>query len=167
MNVQIGGGFTLTDHHGSPVTERSFHGKFVLLFFGFTHCRIVCPRALARISEALAILGDLADQIQPLYVTVDPERDTPEAMRRFLEHSYPRFLGLTGDGEQIAAMKTAYKVFAARKDDPDAPDGYVVPHTAFTFLLDHEGHYIAHFADIGDAKELACKLRGWVTNAAD
>lgn len=159
MSVHIGGGFSLTDHHGRGVTDASFHGKYALLFFGFTHCKVVCPRALGRISAAMDLLGDLADDVQPLYITVDPERDTTTVMRAFLEADYPRFLGLTGDKEQIAAVKTAYKVFAERVDDPEAPDGYNVPHTAFTFLLDRQGNYCAHFVDAGDAQELADKLR--------
>lgn len=159
MSIAIGGNFSLTDHNGRAVTEASFHGKFALLFFGFTHCKVVCPRALSRISGALDLLGDLADEIQPLYITVDPDRDTPEAMRTFLEAGYPRFLGLTGDKARIDEMKAAYKVFAQRREDPDDPDGYDMPHTAFTFLLDRNGDYVAHFVDAGDARELAEKLR--------
>lgn len=159
MSIKIGGSFSLTDHSGRPVTDASFHGKYVLLFFGFTHCKVVCPRALGRISVALDLLGVLADEIQPLYVTVDPERDTPEVMRAFLEASYPRFLGLTGDKEKTAAMKVAYKVFAERREYPDNADEYDVPHTAFTFLLDRQGEYRAHFVDAGDAGELADKIR--------
>ncbi len=159
MSTKIGGSFSLTDHNGRPVTDASFHGKYALLFFGFTHCKVVCPRALRRISAALDLLDALADEIQPLYITVDPERDTPAIMRAFLEASYPRFLGLTGDKEKIVAMKAAYKVFAERRDDPDNPDGYDVPHTAFTFLLDRQGKYCAHFVDAGDAMELADKIK--------
>lgn len=159
MSITIGGSFSLTDHHGRAVTEASFHGKFALLFFGFTHCKVVCPRALSRLSGALDLLGDLAEEIQPLYITVDPDRDTPEVMRTFLETNYPRFLGLTGDKVRIDEMKAAYKVFAQRREDPDNPDGYDMPHTAFTFLLDREGDYLAHFIDAGDTREFADKLR--------
>jgi|SRR6516225_2892724 protein SCO1/2 len=159
MGAPVGGAFALTDHHGQPVTNASFHGKYALLFFGFTHCKVVCPRALARISQALDLIGELAGEIQPLYITVDPERDTPEVMRAFLERGYRRFLGLTGDRGHVTAVKRAYKVYAERRNDPDAPDGYVVPHTAFTFLLDRNGDYLAHFVDAGDAQELAAKLR--------
>ncbi|MGF6787037.1 SCO family protein [Paraburkholderia sp. 35.1] len=159
MSAPVGGVFALTNHYGQPVTNTSFHGKYVLLFFGFTHCKVVCPRALARLSQALEMIGDVAGDIQPLYITVDSDRDTPDVMRAFLEHTYPRFLGLTGDREHISAVKSAYKVYAERKDDPDAPDGYVVLHTAFSFLLDRKGDYLAHFVDAGDATELAVRLR--------
>ncbi|RKE36435.1 protein SCO1/2 [Paraburkholderia sp. BL23I1N1] len=159
MSAPVGGAFALTNHFRQPVTDASFHGKYALLFFGFTHCKVVCPRALARISQALDLIGDLADEIQPLYITVDPERDSPEVMQAFLERTNPRFLGLTGDREHITAVKSTYKVYAERKDDPDAPDGYVVPHTAFSFLLDRKGAYLAHFVDAGNAQELAEKLK--------
>jgi len=158
MAVEIGGSFALVDHDGRAVTEQTFRGRFALFFFGFTHCRVVCPRALGRISRALELLGSLADEVQPLYVTVDPGRDSPQVMRAYLQ-VHPRFLGLTGDPAQIEAMKRAFRVFAERKEDPDAPDGYVVPHTAFTFLLDRDGRYRAHFIDAGEPEELAGRLR--------
>src|SRR5882762_1597942 len=91
----VGGSFQLVDHHGRAVTEASYHGRFALLFFGFTHCCVVCPRALTKLSGVLDALGPLADRVQPLYITVDPERDTPDVMRAFLQ-AYPRFTGLTG-----------------------------------------------------------------------
>src|SRR5690242_10425521 len=94
------GTFDLIDHFGRQATNRSFHGKHLLVYFGFTHCRVVCPRALTKLSAALDALGSLATKIQPLYVTVDPERDTPERMREFLQN-YPAFLGLTGSRGQI------------------------------------------------------------------
>lgn len=160
--MKIGGSFALEAHDGRHVTERSFAGRYALIFFGFTHCRIVCPRALGRISAALDRLAPLADAIQPLYVTVDPERDTPAVMRAFLEHDYPRFLGLTGQRAAIDEMKRAFRVFAERKPEPGTLDGYVVPHTAFTFLLDRDGAYRAHFPDSDDVEGLAARLRAIV-----
>lgn len=160
--MKIGGSFALAAHDGRHVTEHSFAGRYVLIFFGFTHCKVVCPRALGRISAALDRLGPAADEIQPLYVTVDPERDTPAVMRAFLEPSYPRFLGLTGERAAIDEMKRAFRVFAERRPEADAPDGYVVPHTAFTFLLDRDGAYRAHFPDSDDIDDLAARLRAIV-----
>jgi protein SCO1/2 len=139
--------FSLVDDHGHSVTEIDFRGAFALVFFGFTHCRVVCPRALARLSSLLDRLGPLGDRIQPLYITVDPERDSPDVMRRFLSERAPRFTGLTGSSEQIAAAKAAFRVFAERRADPDDPDGYAVPHTAITYILNPAGECVAHFAD--------------------
>jgi protein SCO1/2 len=154
---QIGGAFRLTDHHGREVTELSYHGKHVLLFFGFTHCRMVCPRALTKLSGVLDSIGELADRVQALYVTVDPERDSPEMMRAFLE-SYPRFTGLTGTRAQIDDAKSAFKVFARRAADPLDDAGYSVPHTAIAYLMDSAGSYVTHFPDALDAEEIRERL---------
>ena len=158
--------FTLVDHHGNEVTEQNFAGRWVLVFFGFTHCRMVCPRALGRLSGILDTLGGLAEQIQPLYITVDPERDTPEVMRAFLEASYPRFLGLTGTREQIDAAKHAFHVFARRRVDPEDPDGYAVPHTAFTYLLEPSGRVATHWTDTAASETVLAELRAMLTGPA-
>jgi protein SCO1/2 len=155
----VGGSFQLVDHHGVRVTEETYRGRFVLIFFGFTHCRVVCPRALSKLSAVLERLGPLADQLQALYITIDPERDTPEVMRAFLEKSYPRFTGLTGTRAEIDAAKRAFRVFAERRPDPQEPDGYVVPHTAISYLLDPTGQYAAHFIDALDETEVTDRLR--------
>ncbi len=154
----VGGAFRLVDHHGNAVSNESFLGRHTLLFFGFTHCRMICPRALARLSTVLDNLGPLADRIHALYVTVDPERDTPQVMRAFLEHGYPRFIGLTGSREQIDAAKRAFRVFARRADDPEDEDGYAMPHTAITYVLDPAGQYATHFTDALDEEEVTQRL---------
>jgi protein SCO1/2 len=154
-----GGAFRLIDDHGVEVTDETYRGKFMLLFFGFTHCKVVCPRALARLTSVLDALGRLADRLQPLYVTVDPERDTPEVMRAFLERSYPRFTGLTGSREQIEEAKKAFRVFARRAPDVDDPDGYAMPHTAITYVLDSSGRYATHFTDAVGQGEMTDRLR--------
>lgn len=153
----IVGRFSLVDHDGRSVTEESFRGRHLLVFFGFTHCKVVCPRALGRISQALELLGDEAERLTPLYVSVDPERDTPGRMKEFLA-AYPRFTGLTGTRAQIDATKQAFRVFAQKKTDAQEPDGYVVPHTAFTYVLDPRGAYVAHYADTIDAQTMASRL---------
>jgi protein SCO1/2 len=159
----IGGDFALTDHDGRAVSRETYAGRFVLLFFGFTNCRAVCPRALTRISAALEMLEDLAGEIQPLYVSVDPERDTPAVMKAFLTARFPRFTGLTGERHHVDAMKKAFRVFAERAEDPADPNGYAVPHTAFTYMLDRAGEYLAHFPDALEADELASRIRGGVS----
>lgn len=163
----IEGRFALTDHHGNTVTEADYSGRHMLVFFGFTHCKVVCPRALGKLSDVLDRLGDLADEIAPLYITVDPERDSPEVMKAFLEGGYPRFTGLTGTREQCDAAKKAFRVFAEKKPDPDDPEGYDVPHTAFVYLLGRDGEYVAHFGDHLDAEELAAKLRDRIEQPAE
>jgi protein SCO1/2 len=151
--------FALTDHHGRDVTDADYRGRFLLVYFGFTHCRVVCPRALARLSETLSLLDDLAERIQPLYVTVDPARDTPATMKAYLEPLYPGFIGLTGTREQTDAAKRTFRVFAERAADPDDPSGYAVPHSALSYLVGPDGRYVAHFPDMIGRDELARRLR--------
>ncbi|WP_439400046.1 SCO family protein (plasmid) [Bradyrhizobium sp. PMVTL-01] len=151
----IGGSFRLIDHDGRNVSDETYRGHYVLIFFGFTHCRVVCPRALAKLSAVLDSLGPLADRIRPIYVTVDPERDTPDAMRSFLQ-LYPRFTGLTGSREQVDRAKKAFRVFAQR--DPAADGEYAVPHTAITYVMDPRGRFVCHFTDALSAEEIAVRL---------
>ncbi|MFJ9380745.1 SCO family protein [Streptomyces sp. NPDC101455] len=150
--------FSLVDHHGTRVTDKTYRGRWTLVFFGFTNCKVVCPRALQKLSAVLDELGDLADELRPLYITVDPDRDTPEALREFLR-PHPRFTGLTGSTEAIEHAKREFRVFARRKADPDDPDGYSVPHTAITYLISPEGQYAAHFPDALTVTEITTGVR--------
>lgn len=163
--VRIGGSFALVDHDGRQVTEQTFRGSHQLIFFGFTHCKVVCPENLTKLSRMLDLLGPLADRLQPLYVSVDPDRDTPEVMKAFLESRFPRFLGLTGDRDQVTAMKSAYKVYA-EQEAADAEGNYDVPHTAMTFLMDEDGNYVTHFADVTGAEDIAARLTRILGSAA-
>lgn len=151
--------WTLTDHHGRRVTAHDFRGRYQLVFFGFTHCRVVCPRALGKLTMVLELIGGLSEQIQPLYISVDPARDTPEVMRAFLEDRFPSFLGLTGSAEEIETARDAFRVFAVRRDDPDEPDGYAVPHSSLTYLIGPDGHYITHYPDVVEAERMAEGLK--------
>jgi protein SCO1 len=146
------------DHYGRAVTDASYRGKYLLVLFGFTHCKVVCPRALARLARVLDSLGPLANELQALYVTVDPERDTPRVMQAYLAERAPRVIGLTGTRAQIDAAKHAFRVFARRV--PGASDeDYDVPHTAISYLIDQAGRYRAHFSDAVSEEELLESLR--------
>ena len=157
----VGGYFLLDDHHGKRVDAFSFGDRLLLILFGFTNCAVVCPRELAKIDAALDQLGELAGRIQPLYVTVDPERDSPEVLRDYLRDR-ARFIGLTGNRPEIDAIKRCFRVFAERRDDVSAVDGYVVPHTTIAYLAVPGGQVLAHFADSVDSNELAKRLRGTI-----
>ncbi|MFC9356217.1 SCO family protein [Rhodococcus sp. NPDC057014] len=154
----IGGTFELVDHDGRTVNEETYRGRYVVIFFGFTHCKMVCPRALHRLSTVLDRLGSVADRIQPLYITVDPERDTPQVMKGFLSADYPRFTGLTGTPAQIDSAKKSFRVFSTMVADPDDPDSYQMPHSAFTYVLGPDGAYVTHFTDAVDEDELIVRL---------
>jgi protein SCO1/2 len=159
LGPQVRATFELVDHHGQEVTERTYRGRPVLVFFGFTHCKMVCPRALARLSAVLDRLGEVGDGVQALYVTVDPERDSPEVMKEFLSGEFHRFTGLTGTAEQVENAKRSFRVFAKNKTaDPDDPGGYQMPHSAFTYLLDEKGSVVAHFSDAVPESELVQRL---------
>lgn len=150
--------FSLVNQDGNPTTEQIYRGRWMLVYFGFTNCRVVCPRSLAKLSAALDSLGSRSKQLVPLYITVDPARDTPEVMKAWLGERYPRFAGLTGTQDQVAAAKAAFRVFAQRKADADDPDGYAVPHTAITYLIDPQGKYRAHFVDALDQGVIADRI---------
>jgi protein SCO1 len=158
----VGGSFALTNHHGRDVTDADYRGRFMLIYFGFTHCRAVCPRALARLSGALAALGEFADRIQPLYITVDPVRDTSAVMKAYLQDRYPRFTGLTGTRDQTDRAKQTFRVFAERAADPEDPSGYAMPHSALTYLMGPDGKYVTHFSDTIDQNTLVGRLKEFV-----
>jgi len=155
----ITGSFELVDHSGRAVTERSFGDRYLLVFFGFTHCAVVCPRELSKLGSALARLGPLAERIQPLYITVDPSRDDPETMRGYVARYPGGFVGLTGTPEQLAAAKKAFRVFAEPVADAGAPGGYVVPHTAIAYLMAPGGRYQSHLPDALDVDAVVERLR--------
>jgi len=146
----VGGPFELTDHTGKPRTERDFRGKLMLVYFGFTYCPDICPADLQAIGLALDKLGADGDSVQPLFITVDPERDTAEHLAEYVPMFHPRLIGLTGSAEAIRKAADAYKVYYARVDPPKEnvkEDGgyYTVDHTAYIYLMDREGNYLGFF----------------------
>ncbi|KAL2865941.1 uncharacterized protein BJX67DRAFT_149347 [Aspergillus lucknowensis] len=150
--------FTLVDHDGNTVTDTELRRKYSLYFFGFTNCAVVCPRALKRLSEVVSNLGPAGDRVNVYYVSVDPNRDTPNVMRNFLEKRFPKFIGLTGTKEQVDNARKEFHVFAKAKDDENALGGYIVPHTAITYLLDMEGFIVDHFPDVLNANTVTSRV---------
>jgi protein SCO1/2 len=150
--------FDLLDHNGNRVTNDTYVGRHALIFFGFTNCKQVCPRALRKLSAVLEALGPQASDIVALYITVDPERDSPPVMKAFLAAHFPRFTGLTGSSEAIEGAKQQFRVFAQRKADPDDPEGYVVPHSAITYVLGPSGRFITHFTDTTEPSVMTDRL---------
>ncbi|KAF4960421.1 hypothetical protein FSARC_10481 [Fusarium sarcochroum] len=151
--------FTLVDHNGRIVTDADFHGKCSLVFFGFTNCKVVCPRALTRLAEVFDRLGAGADQFNALYISVDPDRDTPETIKSFLAQRAGRFTGLTGTKEQVDLARQAFRVFAKRREDPSVPEGYTIPHTAITYVLGPDGQLIDHLNDSLSVQEATQRLQ--------
>jgi protein SCO1 len=140
----IGGPFSLLDTEGKRVTDRDFRGKLMLVFFGYTHCPDVCPTELQTMSEVIDKLGTEADKVAPIFISVDPQRDTPETLASYVKNFSSRIVGLTGDLNDVASAAKAYRVYF-RKAGSGADD-YTVDHSAFVYLMDQEGKYLTHFA---------------------
>ncbi|MBY8822160.1 SCO family protein [Sphingomonas colocasiae] len=145
----------LIDQDGRRFTHEALTGSPALVYFGFLNCRVVCPRSLAKIAEIRALLADAGRTIRVVYISVDPARDTPGAMKAYLADRHPGVTGLTGTQAQVDRAKAAFRVFSRRVADDADPDGYAMPHTAFIYLLDAEGRIAAHFPDIRTARDIA------------
>jgi protein SCO1/2 len=141
----VGGPFELIDHTGHARTERDFRGKLMLVYFGFTFCPDVCPTDLQAIGQALDKLGADAAGVQPLFVTVDPERDTAKHLADYVPMFHPRLIGLTGSPEAIRKAAEAYKVYYAKVPLAKDAGDYTVDHTAFIYLMDRDGNYLGFF----------------------
>ncbi len=142
-NVDITGvdyakGFALTDHTGKPRTLADFRGKVVIVFFGYTHCPDVCPTTLAELKQVMGKLGADADRVQVLFITLDPERDTPKVLAQYVPAFDPRFLGLYGDAETTVKTAREFKVFFEKRDGT-APGSYTLDHTAASYAFDPAG----------------------------
>jgi protein SCO1/2 len=136
----IGGPFSLVDHHGKSVTDRDYLGKPTLVFFGYTHCPDVCPGTLLEITTQLQELGPDADRLNVLFITVDPERDTPDQLALYLSSFDPRIVGLSGAPENVATAIKAYHVYA--KKVPLKDGDYTMDHTATIFMMNRKGQYV-------------------------
>ncbi|PQA87917.1 SCO family protein [Hyphococcus luteus] len=138
LSDQFTGDFALVDKTGAPVTDEDFEGKIMLVYFGFTNCPDICPTDVGVMSAALNQLGDKADEVAPLFISVDPERDTPEAMADYFAFD-ERIIPLTGSVEAAKAARNAFKVFAQKQPLPDSALGYTVQHQQAFFISDREG----------------------------
>ncbi|MBX9589808.1 MAG: SCO family protein [Hyphomonadaceae bacterium] len=154
----VGGPFTLTDHTGKRVTEQDFRGRTMLVFFGFTYCPDVCPSALQVASAALDKLGPKADRVVPLFISVDPERDTPAQLASYVQSFHPRLVGLTGTPAEIDAVVKAYRVYVKKVPDPKSSAGYTIDHTSLIYVMGPDGAYRAHFAHTTNADVMADRL---------
>lgn len=148
--ARIGGPFQLTDHTGQTVTDAKFRGRQLLIYFGYTYCPDVCPTELAAMTQALDRLGPAADKIQPLFISIDPERDNPSHLADFVGLFHPRLVGLTGTAEQVAAVARAYRVYyakaASKEGGTTGGKDYLMDHSSFIYWMDEEGGFIAVFS---------------------
>ncbi len=154
----VGGPFTLTDHTGKRVTDQDFRGRFMLVFFGFTFCPDVCPTALQVSAAALDKLGAKAARVTPVVVSVDPERDTPEQLARYVSSFHPRLVGMTGSADEIAAVARAYRVYFRKAKDERSAAGYTVDHSSIVYLMGPDGKFITHFTHTTSVDALAAGI---------
>ena len=156
----IGGPFNLIDQNGKPITDQDMKGRPFLVFFGFTHCPDVCPTALFDVSEVMRALGKDADRTAALFITVDPERDTPEVLKNYLSSFDPHLRAATGDRAAIDAAEKAYRVYA--KKVPGKDGDYSMDHTALVYLMDKQGRFVAPFSLKRPPEAAAADLRKYM-----
>jgi protein SCO1/2 len=164
QGARIGGAFTLVDQEGRHVSDRSFAGKYRIVYFGFAHCPDICPTDLASIGRAMRLLEkinpDLAAKVQPVFITVDPERDTPAALKPYAAAFHPRIVALSGTPEQVAGAAKAYAVYYEKQ--PTEGGGYTMNHQRIIFLMDPEGKPLAMLPHEDGAEGILKELKRWV-----
>lgn len=156
-SAQIGGPFTLIDTSGRTVTDQTYHGKWLLIYFGYTFCPDACPTALNNVSVALQALGSEAEKIEPLFITVDPKRDTPQVMADYLKSFDSRIVGLTGSQAQTDSAAKVYRVYVAPQQS--GGDDYLVDHSAYFYLMNPQGKFVNVIAGNTPGDQMADKLR--------
>ena len=144
VSKNFGGDFTLINQDGETVTQDDFNNQYRLIYFGFTYCPAICPTELQKMSKVLTLLGDKGEEITPIFITVDPERDTVETMKQYVELFHPRLVGLTGTPEQIKTVKKAYKIYAAKVKEEGMND-YTMDHSSFIYFLDPDNNLLRIF----------------------
>ncbi|MGY4232443.1 protein SCO1/2 [Bradyrhizobium sp. USDA 4449] len=156
----IGGPFQLTDQNGKTVTDQNLKGKPTLIFFGYTHCPDVCPTSLFEMSEVLRAMGKDADKVNAIFISVDPERDTPATMKDYLSSFDPHLEGLSGDPAETAKVITSYRVYA--KKVPTKDGDYTMDHTALIYLMDRDGRFVSPFNLKRTPEEAAADLKKYL-----
>lgn len=157
--VVIGGPFSLTDQTGKQVTQADYAGKYMLIYFGFTFCPDVCPTELQVMSGALSALGEEAAKIQPIFITVDPDRDTPEVMARYVKQFDPRLIGLSGTAAETANIARKYRVYYEKVKDPDSSADYSMDHSSLIYLMGPDGGFLTFFPPGTSPEKMAAKIK--------
>ena len=160
-------GFSLTTADGNAVSERTYRGKWLLVYFGYTFCPSSCPTTLLAVSMALKKLGPDAAQVRPLFISVDPERDTPKVMQQYIESFDPRIVGLTGTPQQIAAAAHEYGAYYVRHSIGPGPNDYVVDHSTYLYVMDPRGRFVRAFDPDASGDQIADVLHTLVARWRD
>ncbi len=158
----IGGRFVMQEHTGRIITDHDYRGQYMLLTFGYTYCPDICPTNLSAMARALDGLGEKAEAILPIFITVDPKRDTPPRIAEYVEHFHPRMVGLSGSDEMLQRLTASYKVkYTIHPPEGADPDDYVVDHSAGMYLMNPEGKFLVKFANGIDPDEMAEKIAAY------
>lgn len=157
----FGGPFTLTDHTGKKVTEKDFAGKYRLIYFGFTYCPAICPTELAKITSAMKLLGDKAKDIRPMFITIDPERDTVDSIAKYISLFHPSLVGLRGTPEETKAVAKAYKIYFAKVQDESMSD-YTMDHSSFIYFIAPDDRLLHIFRMEDSAENMAENITAWM-----
>lgn len=152
----VGGPFELVDQDGETRRDSDFRGDYMLVFFGYNYCPDICPTALYNVTLALDEMGAEAADVQPIYITIDPERDRVAEMKRFAANFHPRLVALTGTPEKVADAARAYRVYYKKNGEGE---DYLVDHSGFIYLMDRDGRYVRHFSHDAGPSEIAEGLR--------
>ena len=156
----IGGPFSLINQHGERMTEKDFSGRFMLIYFGYTYCPDFCPLSLSTMTEALDLLDHgRAEQVTPIFISIDPARDTVEQLNDYVPNFHPRLIGLTGTDEEVNAAARAYRIYHAIPPHDDEDDTYAVDHSTFIYLMAPDGTYRTHFNHNASPEEIAERLK--------
>jgi protein SCO1/2 len=161
----IGGPFALTDHNGRAFTQNNFRGRYMLVYFGYTYCPDVCPTTLTSMGDALRELGSAGDAIVPIFITVDPKRDTVDHLKVYVPYFHPRLVGLTGSAQQVAAAAKEFRIYFSKAPDKTAPaedDSYLMDHSSIVYLMGPDGRFLTHFSHGTSVSEMVKKIRGFL-----
>jgi protein SCO1/2 len=156
--IAVGGPFALTDQSGAKRTSKDFRGKYQLIYFGYTFCPDVCPTTLAVMSQALDKMGVDATRIVPVFITIDPERDTPKVLKSYMDAFGPSFVGLTGSDKEIAAVEKEYRVYAKKQPIAGQP-GYGIDHSSVIYLMGPDGRLVTFYDELISPDALAKDLK--------
>ena len=150
--------FALQDGKGQTHTMADFRGKFSLVFFGFTNCPDVCPTTMSEVAQVMDDLGAEADRVQPLFISIDPERDRRQGLTEYVAAFHPAILGLSGDDAATKDAANSFKIYFGREEDPSAPDGYTMSHSPGLFLIGPDGEWLRQFAYETPAAEILAAI---------
>jgi protein SCO1 len=160
-DVPIGGDFVLTDQNGDPFSSDKMKGHLSLVYFGFTYCPDICPTTLNKLSNVITTLDKYNIDVMPIFITIDPARDTPKLLKEYLRHFSDKFIGLSGDDKELKHVTGMYKVFYARVDNAkhSSSNNYMLDHSSFIYLMDKKGKYMKHFYTNSTEEEIIEYIR--------